>query len=62
METEWKKQNPDHATNPEKKDEYLDIENKIWKGCAKGESWSDYEENGKRYSRMVITIVKRRDG
>ena len=42
METEWKKQNPDHATNPEKKDEYLDIENKIWKGCAKGESWSDY--------------------
>ena len=23
-------------------DEYLDIENKIWKGCAKGESWSDY--------------------
>ncbi len=42
METEWKEQNPDHATNPEKKDEYLDIENKIWKGCAKGESWSDY--------------------
>ena len=42
METEWKKQNPDHDVNPEKKDEYLDIENKIWKGCAKGESWSDY--------------------
>ena len=42
METEWKRQNPDHATNPEKKDEYLDIENKIWKGCAKGESWPDY--------------------
>jgi len=42
METEWKKQNPDHDINPEKKDEYLDIENKIWKGCAKGESWSDY--------------------
>ena len=42
METEWKNKNPDHETNPEKKDEYLDIENKIWKGCAKGESWSDY--------------------
>ena len=42
METEWKDKNPDHETNPEKKDEYLDIENKIWKGCAKGESWSDY--------------------
>ena len=42
METEWKEENPDHNINPEKTDEYLDIENKIWKGCAKGESWSDY--------------------
>ena len=42
METEWKDKNPDHETNPEKKDEYLDIETKIWKGCAKGESWVDY--------------------
>jgi len=42
METEWKEENPDHNINPEKTDEYLDIENKIWKGCAKGESWDDY--------------------
>jgi hypothetical protein len=42
METKWKEENPDHNVNPEKTDEYLDIENKIWKGCAKGESWSDY--------------------
>ena len=60
-ETEWKEQNPDHATNPEKKDEYLDIENKIWKGCKRRELVGLYEKDGKRYSRMVITNIKRRN-
>ena len=42
MEEEWKEENPDHEINPQKKDEYLEIESQIWTGCAKGESWSDY--------------------
>ena len=42
MEEEWKEENPDHDINPQKKDEYLEIESQIWTGCAKGESWSDY--------------------